>query len=192
MLKTRFSAVTWMGLSLLGLAAIAPSANANVIIQIQEVGGNVVATGNGTINLTGLSFFTSSTFGGSVNPSNANVIVGPSSLTDLYSGPTSSLVMGAGASALASFSSGNHFGIEGNFLVDVPHGYTSGTSLSGSSTFSGKTFASLGLNPGTYTYSWSADSVTVQVGPSTPEPATAAMVVLGLGVVFWKRRATNV
>ena len=64
----------------------------------------------------------------------------------------------------------------------------SGTLLSGSSTYVGQTFASLGLTPGTYLYSWgsgsTADSLTVQIGPAAiPEPGTWMMIMLGFAAL---------
>jgi hypothetical protein len=72
-------------------------------------------------------------------------------------------------------------------LLLVPHGYTSGSPLSGSATFNDATPASLGLTPGTYTYTWNSfplrlsfqdDSLTVKIG-SIPEPSTWAMMLIG-------------
>jgi hypothetical protein len=54
--------------------------------------------------------------------------------------------------------------------------------MSGSSTFSGQTLASMGLTPGTYQYTWSSDSLTVKIG-TVPEPSTWAMML-------WASRAS--
>jgi hypothetical protein len=66
----------------------------------------------------------------------------------------------------------------------VPTGYVSGTALSATDTYSGQTFVSLGLTPGTYTWTWgtgaNADSFKVQIGPAAtavPEPSTAILAV---------------
>jgi hypothetical protein len=61
--------------------------------------------------------------------------------------------------------------------------------MSGSSTFSGQTLASMGLTPGTYQYTWSSDSLTVKIG-TVPEPSTWAMMLLGfarLGYAGYRR-----
>lgn len=65
--------------------------------------------------------------------------------------------------------------------------------LSSSSTFDGETFASLGLTPGTYVYTWGggadADSLTVKIG-AIPEPGTWVMMMLGfagLGFAGYRR-----
>ena len=68
----------------------------------------------------------------------------------------------------------------------VPTGYVSGASLGTSTdTWSGATFASLGVAPGTYTWTWGtgadADSFTLQIGAAAvPEPASLTLTALGL------------
>src|SRR5205807_10308158 len=65
--------------------------------------------------------------------------------------------------AAASSGSGDTVGTEADcskdgsncdrFLI-VPRGYVSGTALSDSATYNGKTFATLGVTPGTYVWTW--------------------------------------
>jgi len=79
--------------------------------------------------------------------------------------------------------------------VLVPQGYVSGDALSDSMTFTGSTFADLGVTPGTYVWTWGtghdADSFTLQIGPtSVPEPASLALLsagLVGLGLIRRKR-----
>jgi hypothetical protein len=79
--------------------------------------------------------------------------------------------------------------------VVVPLGYVSGTPLSATDTWSNATISSLGLNPGTYTWTWGdgphADSLTVQIGAAAvPEPSTAIVAVVGAGAFIaygWSR-----
>jgi hypothetical protein len=59
------------------------------------------------------------------------------------------------------------------------------STLASNMEFAGQTFASIGLTPGTYTWTWgsaiNADSLTVQIGPAAgPEPASVRAVGLGL------------
>jgi hypothetical protein len=66
----------------------------------------------------------------------------------------------------------------------VPSGYVSGSALSDSSTYDTATFASLGLTPGSYVWSWGigadADTFTIDVGSPIPEPASLALLATGL------------
>jgi hypothetical protein len=77
-----------------------------------------------------------------------------------YTAATGPASFGAGGPTNASSNSGVIFGVEAqNPLgpgIDVPFNHVSGSALSGSSTFDGQTFASLGLTPGTYVYTWAA------------------------------------
>jgi hypothetical protein len=66
------------------------------------------------------------------------------------------------------------------------------TTFSDSSTYDNATLASLGLMPGTYTYSWSTpdDSFVVNIG-TTPLPAALPLFAGGLGalgVFGWRSR----
>jgi VPDSG-CTERM motif len=65
-------------------------------------------------------------------------------------------ISGGGGLFSPNTSSGDFVGINNSPLGDifVPQGYVSDTALSDSMTFNSATFASLGLTPGTYTWSW--------------------------------------
>ncbi len=95
-----------------------------------------------------------------------------------------------------SVGSGSRFGIAAEAFTGqtapalvVPSGYVSGTSLSASNTFTGKTFASLGINPGSYVWSWgsgaTADSLTLNI---VPEPAGLAYLLAALAGLATMRR----
>ena len=97
-------------------------------------------------------------------------------------GPSS---IGTGIQVSPNSGSGSLVGIEGsNLRLDLPTGYVSGTVLTGTSTYTGKTFATLGFTPGTYTYTWgtgpTSDSLTIT---SVPEPSTWALLGVGAGVL---------
>jgi hypothetical protein len=165
---------------------------ADVMIEITQVGQNVVATGTGTIDLTGLT--------------NTGVIEGdppglqgnqafikegstsPSQSASAYAGVTGPASFGTGTFLTATTGTGDAFGPEGSFATGflmVPMGYVSGHSLTATDTYANQTFSSLGLTPGTYTWTWGtrahADSLTVQIGPAAavPEPSTALVAVFG-------------
>ena len=139
-------------------------------MSLQQVGPDVVATGTGILDLTGLTFDDSL----------------PTSGTGLRPGsPTSGPLVGLGPipgananryfstpfSGPANFGPGTTFDpagggagdlvvIEPNFgagpigLLWVPAGYVSGNPLSDRMTFNNQTFTSLGVTPGTYEWSW--------------------------------------
>jgi hypothetical protein len=75
--------------------------------------------------------------------------------------------------------------------LNLPNGYVSGSPLSATSTYTSQTFASLGLTPGTYTWTWgsgpTADSFTVQIG-AVPEPTSSLLVCLSLVFAALQRR----
>ena len=166
---------------------------AGAVIDITQVGSNVVITGSGTLDLTGLTKEFSTFAPTEVVPSLNTVLIGTADgAVDVYSGITSSpasLGPGPGTTA-ASSGSGETFGIN-DMVLDVPAGYISGESLSGSSTFDNTTIAQLGFTPGTYVFSWDSDPITIEVSSAVPEPSTWAMMLLGfagLGYVGYRQR----
>jgi len=141
------------------------SAQAGYVVTLRQVGPNVVATGRGAINLTGLTFSQSSP------PQNAGILpragaeaggailTGPtSSSVDYYFEPRGPMSFGSGGLTRASSGSGDMVGIFGGVLgtgvLAVPRGYVSGTALSDMAIYSGKTIATLGARPGTYVWTW--------------------------------------
>jgi hypothetical protein len=180
----------WAGAAALGLAAVGGRAEARIVIDVSEVGGNVVIKGGGTVDLTGLSFRGDGENVAGMNPSFGAINAGSFGNTGFYQGATGPASFGPGGLSSASSFSGAVFGVDAaGFAVPtifVPAGYASGTALSGSETYDGQTFASLGLTPGTYAYAWgsgpAADSLTVKIG-AIPEPATWAMMLLGFAAL---------
>ena len=176
--------------------SFAPSAQAGVIININQVGSDVVATGSGTLNVTGLTVV------GGASGADSSQIDGP--ISGVLLGPTAGGSDWAwnGAVGPAAFASGSVFfansgsgpvlGIQGlGGDLYTPPGYISGTFLSSTDTWSNTTLAALGLIPGTYVYTWNSgvttagvstssldDSVTVNIG--TPEPASICLLGAGL------------
>ena len=199
-------------LSALGLLAVGSiatgiggRAEASVVIDIFQSGGNVVTMGGGTINLDGLSLMASAVPSGAPGlvPNDGGVFVGPNDAADSYTGISGPLSFGPGGEGFEGSSpSGDIFGVAavtifGQSILLVPNGYVSGTALAGSAIYDGQTLASLGLTPGTYVYTWGPpaadDSLTVKIG-SIPEPSTWAMMLLGfagLGYAGYRRAKRN-
>jgi len=147
-------------------------------VTIVESGGNVVMSASGSLNINDLTLVNPSAGpfgGGGIGIGSAEfLMVITSGLSGAqYSGfTTTPSNFGTGGGASSTSASGNIFGVletvPGTKSLIVPTGYTTGTAISSTQTFSGATFSSLGLTPGTYTYTWgsgaNADSINVVVG----------------------------
>jgi hypothetical protein len=86
----------------------------------------------------------------------------------------------------------------GNQQLYVPVGYVSGDPLVNSSVYLNSTFASLGMTPGTYVYTWGsdahADTFTIVIGAPVPEPSTWTMGLIGfagLGYAALRRKGAR-
>ncbi len=173
------------------LALMAGQAQAAYVINAVETGGDVVLTGSGSINLGATSFFASGGETSAVRPLVGSVVVG-SGLASVFSvalsGPSS---FGPQGSTIATFASGLPVGINlGLQRLGVPQLYGSGADLGTSTaTFTGATFGSLGMTPGTYVWSWgdagrdTFDTFTLNIiAEPTGVPAPAALSLLGVGL----------
>jgi hypothetical protein len=134
----------------------------NFNVSISQQGPDVVWSGSGIFNLTDLTLQTTSTLGAGYAANQAIWAAGPSATVsvDQWSGPsftTYPTSFGTGGSGAIGASGGSLFGIlpggSGRVVV-VPAGYTSGTFISGSTTYTNSTISGMGLTPGTYTWSW--------------------------------------
>jgi hypothetical protein len=167
------------------LAAGIARADSTFIVTLTQVGPNVVATGSGTIDLTGLTSFGSAFASPELYPAHGIIGTGPSGTIDQYTGSSGPFSFGPGFGGFPSSTSGDSVFLEDFGLgIDVPQGYVSGTSLSSSATYASATVASLGATPGTYTWTWNsgANSFVLQVPASTPEPGS--LLLMSSGVVL--------
>lgn len=173
----------------------AQSAIAALTFTLEEVGTDVVLTGSGTANLTELAFYSDETGeGGGVYPS-FGIFLSSSGDIDLYE-ILSFIDFGSGPGAETINTLGPPIGVialEGPpYLLAVPDGYVSGEPIATStSTFANTDLATLGVTPGTYTWTWgrgtNADSATLT---AVPEPSTYATLagVLFIGLAVWRRQ----
>jgi hypothetical protein len=176
------------------LAGITPLF-AGVTINLVESGSDVVMTHTGTLDITGLTlaYPNQGPIMWNVYPQNGAVQAGSSVNRDIYSGlSVSSSSLGSGSITNATSSSGDHVYVSNGF-ISLPIDFISGSSLTGSNTFTGASFTSLGVTPGTYVWSWAADSITLNISASAvPEPSTyaalAGLAIFGF-VVLRRRRA---
>lgn len=188
-----------VGLGLVvGSVACPESGRAAMIITASEVGGDVVFHGSGNLVLTGFP----SSSGGILSPAIHPVVglawLGPNSaVVDTYAGLTGPADFGPGNFTFASTGSGDPFGFYAfAAVVYVPTGYVSGSPLSSTATFSGATFAGLGLTPGTYVYTIQSDTITLNIGgtaAAAPEPSSLALIgtaaLAGLAWTYRRRKS---
>ena len=184
---------TTLAIVLAWLLSVRP-AQAGYTVTLQQVGPDVVATGSGAIDLTGLSLLGPQGTMTDIEPGNGGIFTGTTALADLYkgtiSGPTS---FGIGGATYTNSASGDLVAMYkiGNVVV-VPKGYVSGAALSDTATWFSTTFATLHVRPGTYAWTWGTganQNFTLQVGPPTNvtsiiNMSTRASVQTGQGVTI--------
>ncbi len=179
-MKTPISIPTTILLCLI----IAHTCNGDLVITVSETGGNVEFNATGSLNLTDLSLVG----GGTILRPFVEPIKGEFTLdtagadsNDTYNGVFSTPgAFGTGGLSLGTSGTGGPLGFVSGRLF-VPDGFTGG-SISATSIFSGQSFSTLGISPGTYTWSWgsgmNADSMMMNV---VPEPsAFLFLAVVGL------------
>ena len=173
---TRAAAVLFVALGV-GFGAAVGQSRAAVTLTAVESGGDVVFTGGGTVNLAGLNYQNSPGTSIGVYPafSRRRVFVGNtpnmSFNFDAYTFVSQPAAFGTGLFRQADVGSGDRFGIDRNTLY-LPQGYAGGTPLSGTATYLDTTFATLGMTPGTYTWTWgsggTADALTLNIVGGSP------------------------
>jgi len=170
-------------------------------VTLKQVGSNVVATGDGNIDTSGLSGDGVGPGGSAVEANVAYLILGGGPVwvydTQSFTGPTS---FGPGSnftSANSQLGASAGIYIAGGFevVIYVPSGYVSDSNISDSATWNNTTLVSLGITPGAYMWSWGAggtdQSFTLDVVSPTPLPAALPLFASGLGALglaAWRRR----
>jgi hypothetical protein len=158
---------TFLSAIAVAIGLSASPAQAGYMVTLAQVGSNVVATGSGPIDLTGLTLGTLAAAGTSLAPNVAQVVTGlpGTSTTEFFkvtfigTPPTN---FGLGGPITTNSGNGDVVGIIGATGVGVlgvpslivPDGYVSNNPLSDTATYLNATFTSLGVTPGTYEWTW--------------------------------------
>ncbi len=202
-MRTR-TVIAIAGLTLFGLAS---NANANpYVVTIQQVGADVVATGGGNINTTGLTGPASGFLNNPlINPFAGELSIGaggsavPISLYTGFSGPTSFGTANIGLGANSATGPEVFMWASAHELF-LPTGYVSDSAVGTSTaTFAGTTLAALGLTSGaSFEWTWGAgtgdQTFTIQIGTpvsAVPLPAALPLFATGLGalgLLGWRRK----
>jgi hypothetical protein len=189
-MKTALCAAALGVAMLTGYGLSAPPAEAGYVVTLTQQGPDVVATGSGPIDLTGLSFLTTDTVYAFIRPSLSAIETGPTSFVplDAYQGTSGPTSFGSGGFTGASSGSGDIVGIANGILngvgfhhLIVPLGYVSDTPLSDTATYAGETLSGLGVTPGTYEWTWGVGANQNFTLDIVPELSTWAMMALGFG-----------
>jgi len=179
----------------IGLTLFDSQSHAELLIDIQQAGGNVVITGSGSVNTTGLINQFPSPNPGSMYSGGALYVGSPTAnVRDFWSGAIRTpgqgnwgqftnveIIATSGSNGLnGSFGFMNCSWL-GSTCIVLPTAYISGSTLNASSTYAGTTLSLLNLRNGTYNFTWGSgantDSLTLQIGPagiSTGNPAYAS------------------
>jgi MYXO-CTERM domain-containing protein len=183
------------------------TARAALVFNFAQVGNDVIATGSGSANLSGLTFRLS--LGGSqinVDAGSGNFRGGATGVSYLvyetvtipptgYGFNSVGFGPGTGTNNIPSSSSGDYFGLTAfNGRLFLPDAYVSETPLSNTTTWNNRTLANLGLAPAgsSFTYSWgsglNADSLTINIIPEPSSAVAATVALTGLAAIRRRRR----
>jgi hypothetical protein len=180
-------------LAALVFAIAVNTSHAAVTITLQEQGNDVVATASGNLNLAALTLSAgTNTQGGAIVPAVSVISLGPvqtSVAYDDYRGATGPSSFGTGFGAFPTAFSGDFVATSGTSSIRVPVGY-SGGSINSTATWANTDFATLGVTPGDYVWSWgsgaNADTLTLSAGTPVPEPSTWALGAFALACGGWQ------
>lgn len=157
-----------------------------VVITCQPVGADVVCSAPETsFDLTGLTAAgRGSLNGGLISPSTRDFRLGQfaSVSTDFYTGWSGPATFGTGGIATADSGTVSSFGLTFSDQLYLPRDYVSLATIPASqSTYANADFATLGITPGTYTWSWGANANQRITLNAVPE-ASAVLCLSAVGL----------
>jgi hypothetical protein len=178
----------------MGFMAVCCRAQAGFVVDISQVGNNVVVNGSGSIDLSLLTGVGNGGTHALVSGAFGSVVLGPVSSDGVFGGFTGPLSFGTSDNQFASSTSGDSFGLVASVngfnqpVLYLPGTYVSGAELNASATFDNTTILLLGLTHCTYNYT-STSSIgfgetvfTVNIA-SVPEPSSLPMAATAMGLV---------
>ncbi len=186
-------------LATVACVALPTPSHAALSIVAEEAGGNVTFTWTGNLNTAGVSFAATNIqsatgkiapfIGGFLgyDPSRSTIDISDTNTLNPSSNPFGTVDVGT---VDASSFTGSPFGLDASGRIGVPAGYTSGSDLNGTLTFTGHSFASLGLTPSPIPFTWTfanTDTVKMTVA-AVPEPSSTALLGLGGLALMLRRR----
>ena len=143
-------------------STLSPVQADEMLIWVEEIGGDVVFHHEGSIDLTGLRMQGSGPFSPSIEPRAGSYVGGQSG--DLYGEAlpnASSRTFGSGGYKTTTAFEGATFSSDTETYLWVPKDYTSGSPIKGSMTFPGQTLTSLGINAAPFSYNTSGGTNTI-------------------------------
>jgi hypothetical protein len=174
-------------------------AHAALVLSLREVDGDVVGTVSGSVILDGLTVSGEGTGAPRVSGGEGAVLIGGAAGAASYVGIHGPAEFGSSDSRFPTVFMGDLAGVKGStgelFLSGYPEPLGDGRfrvgNCTGSCTWTGETFASLEVRPGTYTWWWGSgeytDYAVLQIG--VPElPANLPVTACGLLAVCLGRR----
>lgn len=185
--------------ALFAASLLAGAAEAGVIINFTQEGDDVMARANGWIDLNDLSFDGGRVVNAAVGAYTSYVVFGPPGEPDwsnpwpwfgyYFAGDISGPADFGGGDFISPTSvTGEMFGFWAPYYIIISF-FSSGY-IDCAATWENSTIGSLGLDPGTYVYTWGsgdhADSITVNIvapaAVAAPEPSSLAMAGAGIGL----------
>jgi hypothetical protein len=174
-----------------------------ITVTATENGSGVTFSYSGSVSdLNGFTNETTGTLSGGVRPSaglgSAFLAIGQGNVNIFVAGVSGSPSIGNGTErSFATSDLGSPFGFTFSsvpYELFLPVGYVPGTTISGSSTYTGQTLATLGIVPGSYSWTLgntAQDAITLNA-TAVPLETDALPVVVSAafmaGGIWWKKK----